>query len=132
SGYQGEYPADFAAPRQPSLAQRALAGEFQVNRRRQGGAEPQINVGMGATPAQRTLEPAPAPAPAPAAAARPAAPAAAATAMAAPAPIAAPAAPDPRFANVTTLAPGTTNTYTGANGVTRRIDPGPVSAAAAA
>ncbi|WP_202841940.1 hypothetical protein [Luteimonas saliphila] len=35
----------------------------------------------------------------------------------------------PSFANVATVAPGDTNTFTGANGVTRRIQPAPAAAA---
>lgn len=125
-GYEGQYPADFAAKKEPSLAVRALRGDFQVQRREASGAQPTVNIGAGEARApQRTLEPAVAPASATVAA--PAAPAAAPAST----------APRPSFANVSTVrpaAPGDMNTFTGSNGVTRRIEPAgaPVSTPATA
>jgi len=139
-GFGQSRPATPAGPRAPSLAQRAVRGDFQIQRPQRAGPEPVINVGLGgrqsggAAPAPAApgaiLAPAspamaaPAPMPAAAPLAQVAPPPA--QALAAPAPVA-----RPDFSNVTTLAPGTPNTYTGGNGITRRVDPGPAPAAAA-
>jgi hypothetical protein len=122
---------DPTAARQPSLAQRALAGEFQT-RPRIGAPTAAVNVGTGATTADspravRTLGAAPAAAPRPAAAVAPAA-----TAALAAAPLAAPPARRGRVSVGPTTEvpqPGDMNTYTGGNGVTRRIEPAPAAAA---
>lgn len=115
SGYQGEYPAEFAAPRRPSLAQRAFRGDFQIQRAAPAPAVP-INVGMGGAtadsprPAQR-----PSPVRAASSIAAPIATAAAAPAPRQAAPAAAASVPRPSFAGVRTDQPNRVSTFSGPN-----------------
>ena len=118
------------APRQAPLGVRLLRGDFQARRPAPAGQQPVINVGMGTPTAEVQKPPQGASvgnvAPVPAVAAPQPAPAT---------PAAAAPAPRPSFSAGTTVAPprrGDMNTFTGANGVTRRIDPAPASAAAVA
>lgn len=129
-GFGQSRPVEPAAPRQPSMGVRLLRGDFQAKRPPAAPSGP-INVGWGGAVAGApdfgnvTSSSATKPR----------------LTMAQPAPAAAPAAataPRPDFGNVAAgapsqprLTPGTLNTFTGSDGVTRRVDPAPPASAAA-